>query len=123
MDDKLRGGEKISQALLKAIKESRTAIVVLSKNYASSTWCLDELMEILECRETKQQIVMPLFYKVDLLDVRHQKKSFGEALVKHESRFKEETVQRWKIALNKVANLSCWHLEQGYVFRTICPFI
>jgi hypothetical protein len=52
MDDKLREGEEISQALLKAIKESRAAIVVLSENYASSTWCLDELMEILKCRET-----------------------------------------------------------------------
>ena len=119
MDDKLRRGEEISQALLKAIKESRTAIIVLSENYASSKWCLDELMKILECRETNQQIVMPLFYKVDPKDVRHQKKSFGEALVKHESKFPEETVQRWKVALNKVANLSGWHLEQGYVFWTI----
>jgi hypothetical protein len=124
MDDKLREGEEISQALLKAIKESRTAIVVLSENYASSTWCLDELMEILKCRETNQQIVIPLFYKVDPSDVRHQRKSFGEALVKHESRFPEETVQRWKAALNKVTNLSGRHLEQEYVFWTIiCPFI
>jgi ABC-type phosphate transport system substrate-binding protein len=36
MDDKLRGGEEISPALFKAIKESRTAIIVLSENYASS---------------------------------------------------------------------------------------
>jgi hypothetical protein len=81
-------------------------------------------MEILECSETNQQIVMPLFYKVNLSNVRHQRKSFSEVLVKHESRFTEETVQRWKVALYKVAYLSDWHLEQGYVFWTIiCPFI
>jgi len=120
-DDKLRGGEEISPAFLKAIKESRTSIVLLSENYASSTWCLGELMEILECRETKQQIVIPLFYKVDPSDVRHQRKSFGEALAKHEDRFMEDTVRSWKAALNKVANLSGWHLENGYFRLRIFP--
>jgi hypothetical protein len=114
MDDKLRGGEEISPALFKAIKESRTAIIVLSENYASSAWCLGELMEILQCRETNQQIVMPVFYKVDPSDVRHQRNSFGEALAEHKGRFKEDTAQKWKTALNKVANFSGWHLQQGY---------
>ena len=112
IDDQLRGGEEISEALFKVIKESKNAIIVLSENYASSTWCLDELMEILECMETKQ--VLPVFYKVDPSDVRYQKKSFGEALVKHERRFKEDTVKSWKTALTKVANLSGFHLEKGY---------
>jgi hypothetical protein len=122
MDDKLRGGDsEVSPALVKAIKESRTSIVVLSENYASSTCCLGELMEILECRETKQQIVVPVFYKVDPSDVRHQRKSFGEALAKHEDRFMEDTVRSWKAALNKVANLSGWHLENGYFRLRIFP--
>ena len=114
MDDKLRGGEEISPALLKAISESNIAIVVLSENYASSAWCLNELKEILECKEKYQQIVLPIFYKIDPSDVRHQKKSFGEALTKHESRSKENTVQSWKTSLQKVANLSGYHLDQGY---------
>jgi uracil phosphoribosyltransferase len=49
MDDMLRSGEEISSALLKAIEESAISIIVLSKNYASSRWCLDELVKILEC--------------------------------------------------------------------------
>ncbi|XP_059461966.1 disease resistance protein RPV1-like [Corylus avellana] len=119
MDDRLQEGDEISPTLFKAIKESRTAIVVLSENYASSTWCLGELMEILACRETKQQIVLPLFYKVDPSDVRHQRKSFGETFAKHEGRFKEGTVQSWKVALHKVANLFGWHLEQRNEFKFI----
>jgi hypothetical protein len=115
-DDKLKGREQISTALVKAVKESRTSIVVLSANYASSTWCLEELVEILDCRDTKQQIVLPIFYNVDPSDVRHQKKSFGEPLAKHEDRFKKNTLDSWKVALNKVANLSGWHLKNGYVF-------
>jgi hypothetical protein len=120
IDHKLKGGDEISPTLLKAIRESRTSIVVLSEKYASSTCCLAELMEILECRKTKQQIVLPVFYKVDPSEVRHQIKSFGKALDKHEVRFKEDTVERWKAALNKVANLSGWHLQNRYFS---CPFI
>ena len=114
MDDKRRGEGKISPEILKAIKDSRTSIVVLSENYASSAWCLGELIEILRCRESNQQIVLPVFYKVDPCDVRHQKKNFGEVLAQHQDSFMDETVQSWKAALNKVANLSGWHLEKGY---------
>ena len=83
MDDKLRGGEEISPALLKAINESKITIVILSQNYASSAWCLNELKEIFECKEKYQQIILPMFYKIDPSDVRHKKKSFSEALAKH----------------------------------------
>lgn len=111
IDDKLRRGEEISQALLKAIEDSRISIVVLSKNYASSTWCLDELMKILDCRKTKRQMVFPVFYRVDPSEVRHQRQSFGKALAKLEDRFRDGSrVERWKAGLTEVANLSGWHL-------------
>ncbi|XP_059429094.1 disease resistance protein RPV1-like [Corylus avellana] len=113
MYDKFRGEGEISPEILKAIKDSRTSIVVLSENYASSTCCLSELIEILRSRESNQQIVLPVFYKIDPSDVRHQKKNFGEASAQHQDSFMEETVQSWKVALNKVANLSGWHLEKG----------
>nr|KYP49933.1 TMV resistance protein N [Cajanus cajan] len=48
-DDALRKGEEINPSLRKAIQESRISIIVFSKNYASSTFCLDELVHILEC--------------------------------------------------------------------------
>jgi hypothetical protein len=108
IDNALERGENISPALLKAIEESRISVIILSQNYASSSWCLDELAMILECKETKGQIVLPVFYKVDPSEVRYQRNSFGEAFVKYEERFKDDQmkVQRWKIALTQVANLS-----------------
>ncbi|XP_040373990.1 disease resistance protein RPV1-like isoform X1 [Rosa chinensis] len=78
-DDGLRRGEEISSALVKAIKESRVSIIIFSQNYASSRWCLDELVEILECRKSKGQEVRAVFYKVDPSDVRHQRGAFGDA--------------------------------------------
>ena len=64
-DDKLERGQVISLALVVAIKNSMFSIIVLSENYASSRWCLEELVKILECKESKGQRVLPIFYYVD----------------------------------------------------------
>ena len=78
MDEKLPIGEEIPAELLEAIESSRVSIIVFSKNYASSTWCLDELVKILECRE-KGQFVLPIFYEINPSVVRKQKRKFGKA--------------------------------------------
>ncbi|ESW24551.1 hypothetical protein PHAVU_004G140100 [Phaseolus vulgaris] len=113
-DDKLESGEEITATLVKAIEESRIAIVVLSPNYASSSFCLDELATILHCK-TKGLFVIPVFYKVDPSHVRHQKGSYGEALAEHQKRFKDkkEKLQKWKVALRQVADLSGYHFKDG----------
>ncbi|KAG7941827.1 hypothetical protein I3843_16G066400 [Carya illinoinensis] len=111
IDYDLRRGNEISSALLKAIEESRIAVIIFSQNYASSTWCLDELKKILDCNKTRQQIVLPVFYNVDPSEVRHQKRSFGEAFEKHQHRFNDDMkVRSWKETLKVVANLSGFHL-------------
>ena len=56
-NEKLRAGEEISPTLVTAIQRSRCSIFVLSENYASSKWCLEELVEVLECKRTKSQRV------------------------------------------------------------------
>ncbi|XP_042960405.1 disease resistance protein RUN1-like isoform X2 [Carya illinoinensis] len=114
-EDELRRGDEISPALLQAIENSRLSIIVLSENYASSIWCLDELLNILNCKETKQQIVLPIFYHVNPSDVRNQRGSFGEALAICVGKFNKDVkkVQRWKAALQEVANLAGYELENG----------
>jgi len=47
-------GEKISAGLLKVIESSRISIIVFSENYVSSTWCLDQLVKIVECKKNDQ---------------------------------------------------------------------
>ena len=60
-DKKLEKGKPISPEISKAIEESLFAIVVLSKNYASSTWCLDQLVKIMECSKKMGLIVLLIF--------------------------------------------------------------
>jgi hypothetical protein len=105
--EELRKGDDLSE-LLKAIQNSRLSILVFSKNYASSTWCLKELVQILECMETQKQIVVPIFYEVDPSDVRKWRGSFAEAFAKHESNsnVNGEELESWKCSLTKATNLS-----------------
>uniref|UniRef100_A0A6N2KX73 TIR domain-containing protein n=1 Tax=Salix viminalis TaxID=40686 RepID=A0A6N2KX73_SALVM len=75
---------------------------------ASSRWCLDELVKIMECRQKTPQVVIPIFYDTDPSDVRKQTGSYAKAFDEHEEHFKEEMekVNRWREALTQAANLS-----------------
>ncbi|KAL4338418.1 hypothetical protein AHAS_Ahas12G0208200 [Arachis hypogaea] len=114
-DEGLRVGEEITPSLLNVIDDSRIAIVVFSKDYASSSFCLKELVKILDCADSKGRLVLPVFYDVDPSDVRHQNGSYGVALAKHEKR---HNVEEWRKALSKAANLSGWHFKQGLLKKS-----
>ncbi|CAL9004888.1 unnamed protein product [Prunus brigantina] len=116
IDRELTRGEEISPALVKAIEESRISLIVFSEKFASSRWCLDELVKILQCKESKQQIVLPIFYKVDPSDVRKQTNSFGDAfkgLIQSKFKDDKEKVLIWKEALRQAANLSGHTFKDG----------
>jgi len=110
IDYRLLRGEEISPALETAIEESKIYVLVFSQNYASSTWCLNELTKILDCKKRYGRDVIPVFYKVDPSTVRKQKERYKEAFEEYEVQFKEEMekVQGWKDALTEAAGLSGW---------------
>nr|XP_043611774.1 disease resistance protein RPV1-like [Erigeron canadensis] len=113
-DEEIETGEDLKPELENAIKSSRASVVVLSKNYATSTWCLDELALILERRLTADQIVIPIFYHVEPTDVRKQQGSFGDAMAGHRRKkitnaekrvWWGQKMDRWKKALTDIADL------------------
>lgn len=110
IDNRLRRGDDISEALLQAIKDSSIYVVVFSENYASSKWCLDELTQILQCKKDQGSDVIPVFFKVDPSDIRKQKGPYKEALAKHRRDFRhnQDKLNKWRDALVEAANISGW---------------
>ncbi|KAI7756416.1 hypothetical protein M8C21_010851 [Ambrosia artemisiifolia] len=98
-------GEQLQPEFKKAIEESRASIVVLSKNYATSTWCLDELLLILEQRSKGDYLVLPVFYRVEVTDIRNLKGNF-DIQVKPSSKWTYDNVNKWRTALKQVADLA-----------------
>jgi len=64
-DNESRREEDINSELSKAIQESKMCIIVFSQNYASSSWCLDQLVSILEKKMKFACMILPIFYHVD----------------------------------------------------------
>ncbi|ESW24554.1 hypothetical protein PHAVU_004G140400, partial [Phaseolus vulgaris] len=116
-DEGIQSGQIITPTLKEAIENSRIAITVHSTNYASSSFCLDELATILDCSKRTGLLVLPVFYKVSPCHVRHQHGSYGEALLRLEKRLLEErlhhNMENWKMALTEVADCSGFHFEDG----------
>ncbi|CAN6543610.1 unnamed protein product [Malus baccata var. baccata] len=108
-EPELERGTDINPELLKAIDQSRSAIIVLSTNFASSSWCLRELTNIVRCMKEKKRI-FPIFYGVDPSDVRHQRGRFGEAFAEHEVNYREH-VNEWRRSLKRVADLAGYDTE------------
>ncbi|XP_034675392.1 disease resistance protein RPV1-like isoform X2 [Vitis riparia] len=121
MDDQLRRGEQISPALLKAIEESRFSIIVFSENYASSSWCLDELAKIVDSINVMGHVALPVFYNVDPSHVRKQTGSFAEAFKQHEQVYREkmEKVVKWREALTEAAKISGWDSRDRHESKLI----
>ena len=111
-DPELHRGEVISRSLPQAIQDSKIYIVVLSKNYATSSWCLEELEEILDCHIKTKRLIIPVFYYIDPSVVRHQTQRFKTAFINHQTRYDAEKVNRWRHTLNEIADFKGYHVSK-----------
>ncbi|MCH81383.1 TIR-NBS-LRR type disease resistance protein [Trifolium medium] len=112
-DKRLEKGESLSPQLLQAIKNSRISIVFFSKKYAESTWCLEEMATIVECRKDLKQTVFPVFYDINPSHVRKQSGVYENAFVLHENKFKHDPnkVGRWRRAMTNLTGVVGWDVR------------
>ncbi|XP_056165105.1 TMV resistance protein N-like isoform X1 [Syzygium oleosum] len=111
-EDSLPIGEEFGSQILDAITRSKISIPIISENYASSKWCLRELICMMDCKKRTSQIVLPIFYKVAPSDVRHLKGNFGKAFHLAKKRFDGKDVEEGQRALRAVSDLSGWESEE-----------
>ncbi|CAJ2667117.1 unnamed protein product [Trifolium pratense] len=118
-DEELRKGDEITKSLLQAIEDSKIAIVVLSENYASSSFCLEELSKILDSMKDKADCsILPIFYNVDPSDIRKLQKTYGEAMAKHMAN-SNPNLDKWKASLDQVASLCGSHYKKGDMYEHV----
>ncbi|EOA12670.1 hypothetical protein CARUB_v10027808mg, partial [Capsella rubella] len=99
-EDELLGSDLVN--LLKRIEESEIALVIFSKDYTSSNWCLDELAKIKERKDQGRLIVIPIFYKLELNG------KFGDRFrdMNRNHKHEPEKTQKWKDALKSIPHIN-----------------
>ncbi|KAG7619669.1 Toll/interleukin-1 receptor homology (TIR) domain, partial [Arabidopsis suecica] len=109
-DNETERSQSLNPDLKRAIRDSRIAIVIFSKNYASSSWCLNELLEIGRCKEDSNRlVVIPVFYGLDPSHVRKQIGNFGKIFKKTCQNRTEDEINLRRRALIDVANTLGYH--------------
>lgn len=107
----LRTGDSISPAIIKAINSASVHIAIFSETYAKSTWCLDELLWMLDCPDRK---IIPIFYDIKPSDLRYiESGAYAHHFQEHRNKGRVEIqlVEKWINALNQVSHVS------GLVYR------
>ncbi|KAF8028907.1 hypothetical protein BT93_E1551 [Corymbia citriodora subsp. variegata] len=111
-NEELRVGEEIGGGLLQAINDCRIYIPIFSENFTSSKWCLRELAHIVKLsRDNTEKKIFPIFYHVDVDDVKLKTELYRKALQKHESDSGKDVAKQWEEALREVTRIKGWKLE------------
>ncbi|KAF8035680.1 hypothetical protein BT93_C1650 [Corymbia citriodora subsp. variegata] len=87
-------------------------IPFLCENYASSVWRLRELAHMVECtsKSSGRKKILPIFYHIEVDDVKLESDLYKSALAKHRRKFGNEA-EEWERALIEVAGMKGFHLQ------------
>ncbi|KAL9674830.1 hypothetical protein QQ045_003029 [Rhodiola kirilowii] len=96
-NDGLEHGNDIQKKLYESINRSEVSVVILSRGYADSRWCLDELVKIMELEALNNaHYVLPVFFDVEPTVVRNQTGVYMNAFSELEKRFEGDRIEKWK---------------------------
>lgn len=120
--EEMEKGDELTPQINGAIKASSVSIAIFSPQYCESSWCLNELLLMLECKRTKGSTILPIFFHVEPSVLRWtegEKGVYGEALSSLQNkknsdsqpRYDPEIIRKWKKALHDVAEISGYELD------------
>ncbi|KAL8101358.1 disease resistance protein RPV1-like [Apium graveolens] len=104
-------GDEVDLTIKEGIRNSMSAIVIFSQKYAYSTWCLDELVLILERKKNSRYFIIPILYEVEIGDIKHQLGNYGLALEEHRATYSHK-VDKWREALVEAGNILGDHVKR-----------
>ncbi|RID41965.1 hypothetical protein BRARA_J01887 [Brassica rapa] len=108
-DDDMPKGTKIVENLLKLIRDSKVAVVILSENYPESPWCLDELVEIEKQIEETKLKPLPIFFKVRATHVALEDHNpFKDILLRLEDNERENARNGFRVGSGRMHCWSCF---------------
>ncbi|VVB07979.1 unnamed protein product [Arabis nemorensis] len=105
--------------LFMRIEESKVAIVIFSKNFTNSPWCLNERARIKDCVDRGTLIAIPIFYKMKPSVEKDLTGDFGLAFrtLKYENRH-DPVTEKWEKAIVSMTQRHGMELqEHRFVFR------
>ncbi|XP_039162111.1 TMV resistance protein N-like isoform X4 [Eucalyptus grandis] len=115
-DEELRVGERIDGSLGQAIHNSKIYIPNFSQNYASSQWCLSELLQIVANTSISKgnKDILPIFFDVHPDDVKLKTPLYRNAIqkLKHKKKLSNEEVDEWRDALMEVDAIKGWEVKK-----------
>lgn len=119
-DERVKSGDERDPCVFdRTMEESKVVVVLITENYASSSWCLESLVKILALHHSCSLNVIPVFYEIGPLDVRKQSNKLREPFLLHE-RESPANVQTWRQALSQLADIpSCQYTDNWYIFLNL----
>jgi Leucine-rich repeat (LRR) protein len=120
----LQKGDHLTSQIEEAIQTASVHVAIFSVGYADSKWCLEELVQMLQSGAT----IIPIFYDVKPAQLRwtrgengvyakalrklENKKVYDSRTDEKKPRFNPTTIESWKAALSRVADISGFELEE-----------
>ncbi|XP_057833658.1 disease resistance protein Roq1 isoform X2 [Cryptomeria japonica] len=123
--EEIQGGDSIPFAIRNAICSSLVQIAIFSKGYADSSWCLDELVLMLQ--QPPDALFIPVFYDVQPWELRHIENEKSQYAVAFSDRQRKgrnlDKLDEWKKALESAADISGYELSHSSHQDNLCENI
>eukprot|EP01018_Ginkgo_biloba_P026728 Gb_33172 [translate_table: standard] len=114
-NEELRMGDILPRTIQEAIQKASVHIVIFSRHFAESVWCLAELSFM---RKIGAKNIIPVFYDLYPFNLRNNIQSgiYVDAFKKHEEngRIAPEILQKWKSDLYEIS-----YLDHGRILKSI----